>query len=104
MNIEVPMPDIDDERHHRFQRRDVSEVLLRSDSQINTTLFSRFQKFGNDVLEAGFVGQEVVGPEKPILFGKVLGQAPKLFVRQFGRYQGRRAPRSNNDKTSRDQK
>ena len=98
------MADIDDERHRRFERRDVGKVLLRPDSKINTSLFRRFQQFGNDVLEAGFVGEKVVGTEKPILFGKVLGQAPELFVGQFGRYRWRSAPGSNNDQTGRDQK
>jgi hypothetical protein len=93
MHIEVPVPDVDDDRHRRFERRDVGEILFRAKAKVNASLPCRFQEVRDDVLESGFIGQKVIGTENAINLGGVPGQAPELPVRQRGRSRSRHGPR-----------
>jgi hypothetical protein len=67
LHVEIPVPDIDNERHRRFQRCDICEVLLRAHTHVDTSLLGFLQKLGNHVLEIQFVGQKVVGTKGTVL-------------------------------------
>ena len=56
----VLTPDVDDERHPRFQRRDIGEVLIGSDSEIHTARYGRPSQLGHDALKRALVRDEVV--------------------------------------------
>src|SRR6185295_8131681 len=63
--------DIDDKGDSRLQSRNVSEVLLRADSQINATgHYGPFQRW-NDFLKTRFIGQEIIGAKITVRFRKI---------------------------------
>src|SRR5262249_1328538 len=89
LDIEIAMTDVDDDGHCRFEGRHVGKVLLRSDTQINSAMLCCLYELRNDVLEAGFIGQQIVGTEEPVFFRGIFGQAPELFVGEFVRNRSR---------------
>src|SRR3989442_15975678 len=85
MHIEVPMPDIDNDRDRRLERRDISEILFGTNPKVNATLLCRLQEVWNDVLKAALVGEQVIRTEYSIFLRRFFGQVPKLLVRELFR-------------------
>src|SRR4029453_17956972 len=66
LNVEIAVPDIDDECHRWFERRDVREVLLGAHAHVNAALLGNVEELRNDVLKRRLVGQQVVRAEGPV--------------------------------------
>ena len=85
VQVEVPAPDVHDERHRRLQRGDVGEVLLGADAHVDA-IGSGFRdlrdQVGDDVLEPPLVRQQVVGLKRAGALGELRHDAPVLLVGQ----------------------
>ena len=60
------MTDINDDRHRGLQCGHVGEVLFRTNAHVDAALLRRLQQQRNDVLEACFIGEEIIGTENSI--------------------------------------
>ena len=85
MQQHVLPPDVDDERHPRFQCRDVGEVLIGSDSQVDAAASRRPFQLRHDALERALVRDEVVGNERAAGLGQIGHQLPERAVTQASR-------------------
>src|SRR6266513_4815439 len=83
MHVEIPMTDINDDRHRRLERCDVGKVLFGTNAQIHATLFGSVQELRDDVLKRRFVREKVVRPEYTVFLGKFFRQTPELLVGKF---------------------
>ena len=91
MQMQVAAADVDDERHARPHGRDVTEILLGSDAQINAARFGEFRQRGRSRRDRRFVGEQVVGrtgvrSEVAVGFGQLLRERPELAIGQRRRY------------------
>jgi tRNA pseudouridine32 synthase/23S rRNA pseudouridine746 synthase len=94
MDIEVPVPDIDDDGHRWLESGNIGEVLFGTHTQVDAALFRGLHKIRNDVLKGGFIRKKIIGTEYSIFLGKILRQAPKLLVgKVLRRCSGRAAKR-----------
>src|SRR5437870_13715335 len=55
---------IGDECQPWVKRSDVCEILIRTDTEVHTAALDLLLQFGNDVLERGFIRDEVIRPEE----------------------------------------
>src|SRR5690349_7688903 len=71
---------IDDECHLRVEGGDVSEVLLRTDSQIHAMWMNVGFQRGNDLLVATFIRQEIIGTKVSAGFRKLRDHVPEFGI------------------------
>ena len=89
-----------DERELGLERRNIGEILVRSNADINAVFSAAFVECVEHVEVGGFIGDVVVTPEIAALFGKSCDEIPKLAIadafrlaaarRQTGRRDGRK--------------
>ncbi|MGA2261386.1 MAG: hypothetical protein ABSH28_08115 [Acidobacteriota bacterium] len=65
---QVPATNVDDEPDARTHRREVAEVLLRSDTEIHTARLNGSIQLRDDLRERHLVGHEVVRDERRVRF------------------------------------
>ena len=75
---------IENERDFRLKRGNVGEILLRSDTKIDTTRLAILLESRNDILELQFI-RHVLEPEGPALFGKIGNHFPVRVIGKLTR-------------------
>src|SRR5215467_7535429 len=77
MKVFVAASNVDNEDHLRFYSNDVGEILLGSDSHVDTARFRGLDQIGDDVLEVQLIREQVVRSKGSILFRNFDGHAPE---------------------------
>ena len=81
--MQVAATDIGDERDLRLDRRDVGEILLRPDAEVDPAGFQPRRQLRGDGRDRVLVGQQIVGragvrPEVAVRLGDLLRSATRI--------------------------
>ncbi len=89
----VLAPDVENDRHLGLHGDDVSEVLVRADTQVDPSRFRLLQVLDN-VLKCRFIRNEIVRAEKSAGLGEVRYDLPKCLIAELRRKGVRRNKRN----------
>src|SRR6266576_2916039 len=89
MNEHVLPADVDTECHLRLERRYVSEILLRPDTDEDAPGFDRTLCRRNDPLQRDFVADEILIRVVATWFRKLRHQPPELRICELSRKRAR---------------
>src|SRR5439155_3524391 len=76
-------PDIKDERYSRPKRGDITKILLRADTKIDSARLRRFFRLGDEGGKLAFIGH-VLEPKGAGFFGEVGHHPPEGGIRDLG--------------------